>query len=126
MSPNGIFIAVLLLSATAYYLGRRRAFAVGKNQGGIRYLHSRPAYHGALTALWCGIPALIVFICWLAFEGKIITNLVIGDLPEAIRSLPPDRLNLVVNDVKNLVTGNILPCLMMILLLFEQGSNSKG
>jgi phosphate transport system permease protein len=97
-----------MLSAVAYYLGRRRAFAVAGEAGGIRYLHSRPTYYGALTALWCGIPALLLFGLWLAFEDKIITNLVIAELPDAIRNLPQDRLNLVVNDIRNLVGGNIV------------------
>ncbi|MGD8988691.1 MAG: phosphate ABC transporter permease subunit PstC [Syntrophobacterales bacterium] len=97
-----------MLSAVAYYLGRRRAFAVAGEAGGIRYLHSRPTYYGALTALWCGIPALLLFGLWLAFEDKIITNLVVAELPDAIRNLPQDRLNLVVNDIRNLVGGNIV------------------
>ncbi len=108
MTPSSTLAALLALSAVAYYLGRRRAFAVAGESGGIRHLHSRPTYYGALTALWCGIPALLLFGVWLAFEDKIITNLVIADLPEAIRSLPDNRLNLVINDVKNLVTGNIV------------------
>jgi phosphate transport system permease protein len=32
----------------------------------------------------------------------------VADLPEHIRNLGPDRLNLVVNDIKNLVAGNIV------------------
>ncbi|MGB5424366.1 MAG: phosphate ABC transporter permease subunit PstC, partial [Desulfobacterales bacterium] len=45
---------------------------------------------------------------WLAFESNIITSLVVADLPENLRSLPPDRLNLILNDIKNLVSGNIV------------------
>jgi phosphate transport system permease protein len=108
MSPATILAALLILSSAAYYLGRRKAFAVAGKAGGIRYLHSRPIYYGALTALWCGIPALLLFGLWLAFDDKIITNLVVSGLPEAIRTLPENRLNLVVNDIKNLVNGNVV------------------
>ena len=108
MSPATILAVLLILSSAAYYLGRKRAFFVAEKTGGIRYLHSRPTYYGALTALWCGIPALLLFGLWLAFEDKIITNLVVSGLPEAIRTLPENRLNLVVNDIKNLVSGNIV------------------
>jgi phosphate transport system permease protein len=108
MSPTTLLGTLLLLSAVAYYLGRKRAFAVSAPVGGISRLHSRPSYYGALTALWCGIPALIIFGFWLGFQDKIIINLVVADLPEAIRSLPENRLNLVVNDIKNLVSGNIV------------------
>ncbi len=108
MSPTTLFFVLIVLSVLGYYLGRRRSFAVASNVSGIRNLHSRPAYYGALVAIWCGIPALILFGSWLAFEDGIITNLVVRDLPEKIRSLPEARLNLVVNDVKNLVSGNIV------------------
>ena len=45
---------------------------------------------------------------WLAFESNIITQLVIADLPENLRNLPSARLNLIVNDIRNLVSGNIV------------------
>lgn len=108
MSPTTVLAALLMLSAAAFYLGRRRAFAIAGEAGGIRHLHSRPTYYGVLTALWCGIPALLIFGCWLGFEDKIITKFVIADMPDAIRNLPENRLNLVVNDIRNLVTGNIV------------------
>ena len=108
MSPTTILAALLMLSTAAFYFGRRRAFAIAGEAGGIRHLHSRPTYYGVLTALWCGIPALLMFGIWLGFQDKIITNLVIADLPDAIRNLPENRLNLVVNDIRNLVTGNIV------------------
>ncbi len=108
MSPTTVLAALLMLSAVAFYFGRRRAFSIAGEAGGIRHLHSRPIYYGVLTALWCGIPALLIFGFWLGFEDKIITNLVIADLPDAIRNLPENRLNLVVNDIRNLVTGNIV------------------
>ncbi len=107
MSPTTVLTALLALSSLAYFLGRRRALAVAGSADNIKTLHSRPTYYGALTAIWCGIPALILFGFWIAFESNIITGLVVADLPEHLRSLPPDRLNLILNDVKNLVGGNI-------------------
>ena len=101
-----ILVAVLLaLSSLAYYLGRRRAFQVA--QGPIRNLHSLPSYYGLYTAIWCGIPALLLVALWLSFEHAIITQLVVTGLPDELRALGADRLNLVVNDIKNLVSGNI-------------------
>ena len=108
MSPTTLLVTLLALSSLAYFLGRRRALAVAGSPGNIKTLHSRPTYYGALTAIWCGIPALILFGFWLAFESSIITSLVVADLPENLRSLPPDRLNLILNDIKNLVSGNIV------------------
>ncbi|SLM30765.1 high-affinity phosphate transport protein (ABC superfamily, membrane) [Desulfamplus magnetovallimortis] len=108
MNPTILLFTLLMLSAMGFYLGRQKSYAVGNKNGGVQHLHSRPTYYGSLTALWCAIPALIVFFFWLFFESSIITNLVISNLPDPIRELPPDRLNLVVNDIKNLVSGNIV------------------
>jgi phosphate transport system permease protein len=108
VSPATLIIILLALSSLAYYVGRRRAVAVGSDKIQPKQLHSRPTYYGALTAIWCGIPALLIFGFWLAFESNIITQLVISDLPAEIRNLPDARLNLIVNDIRNLVSGNIV------------------
>ena len=108
MSPATLIIVLLALSSLAYYVGRRRAVTVGGDIAQIKQLHSRPTYYGALTAIWCGIPALLIFGFWLTFESNIITQLVVADLPENIRNLPANRLNLIVNDIRNLVSGNIV------------------
>jgi phosphate transport system permease protein len=107
-SPTYTLITLCLLAMGAYALGRKKAFAVAGDRHGLINLHSRPTYYGTLTALWCAVPALIVFAFWTAFESSIITQMVIAELPENIRSMPPARLNLYINDVKNLVSGNIL------------------
>ncbi|HLC14683.1 MAG TPA: phosphate ABC transporter permease subunit PstC [Thermodesulfovibrionia bacterium] len=104
------FMVVMLLlgvSSVAYYMGWKRSLAAAKQVGGIKGLHSRPHYYGALTALWAGIPALILFGFWIVFESSIVTKLVVAELPEQIRIQPEDRLNLLVNDIRNLVDGNI-------------------
>jgi phosphate transport system permease protein len=108
MSSATLLIILLALSSVAYYVGRRRAFAVAGGAAKIKHLHSRPTYYGALTAVWCGIPALVLFAFWLAFESGIVTQLVVADLPSEIQNLPAARLNLIVNDIRNLVSGNIV------------------
>ena len=105
MTTPILIFALLLLSSFAYYFGKKRAFYVA--EGKTRNLHSLPAYYGLYTAIWCGIPALLILFIWTAFESSIITNLVVADLPAEISNQSPDRLNLVINDIKNLVSGNI-------------------
>jgi phosphate transport system permease protein len=108
MSSTALIITVLVLSALAYQLGRRKAFSLAAKSGGMKILHSRPVYYGLLTALWCAVPALLVFFVWQAAEPSIITRVLVSDLPDQIRTLPASRLNLVINDIKNLVSGNIV------------------
>ena len=108
MSATALITALLALAAVAFHLGRRRAFAVSASCGGTRHLHSLPTYYGSLTALWCALPAVIVLGAWMSFESHIVESLVVADLPAQIRALPPDRLNLVINDIRNLADGNIV------------------
>ena len=54
-----LLFTLILLSVGGYYLGRKRALAVA--DGHIRNLHSLPSFYGSYAALWCGLPALIVF-----------------------------------------------------------------
>ncbi|MGD2081939.1 MAG: phosphate ABC transporter permease subunit PstC [Chromatiales bacterium] len=107
--PQSLLILVLLgIMAAAYQVGRRRAFAVAGGQKGVPNLHSLPSYYGYFTALWAGLPALLVLAVWIALQSSVITELVIADLPPETRALPEGELNLVVNDIKNLATGNIV------------------
>ena len=101
-----LLLILLLLSSVAYYLGRNRAFRVAGDH--IRNLHSLPSFYGSYTALWCGLPALIVVTVWAVLQPGIILELVVAGLPPELRELPPDRLGLVLNDIKNLVSGNIV------------------
>ena len=106
MSAQLLIVTLLLMSSVAYFVGRKRAFSVA--QGKLRTLHSLPAYYGLYVAVWCGLPALLLLALWVSFEGTIITNLVVSDLPDEIRNLGSDHLTLVVNDIKNLVRGSIV------------------
>jgi len=108
MSGPALILVLLALSAVAFHLGRRRAFAVSAATGGTRSLHSRPNYYGSLAALWCALPALIVFGLWVSFESSVVESLVSAGLPAETRALPPARLNLVVNDIRNRAEGNIV------------------
>jgi phosphate transport system permease protein len=96
---------LLALSSVAYYLGKNRAHSVV--QGKISKLHSLPSYYGLYTAIWCGIPALILAMFWFATESNVITQLVISGLPAEVQQADAGQLNLMVNDIKNLAQGNI-------------------
>lgn len=106
MTPSILALVLLLLSSVAFYLGRHRSLRVAN--GRIRNLHSLPSHYGLYAALWCGIPALLLFGLWQAFESTVLMQLVIADLPAELRNLPESQLGLVLNDVRNLISGNIV------------------
>jgi phosphate transport system permease protein len=107
MSPLYSFVVIILLCLFSFAVGQRRTFAMAKEAGGPGKFHSRPGYYGALTAMWCGIPAFLLFAAWVLCQPTLITHLVVAELPEHIRDMPASHRNLVVNDIKNLVNGNI-------------------
>ena len=100
-----VLIAVLLvLTYAGFAVGRRRAYAVsGRNS---RNLHSLPAYYGYYVVVWCGIPAFLTVLLWLAMESTVVTSLVISALPSDMQALPPSRLSLLLNDIRNLAAGD--------------------
>lgn len=108
MSTSLLIIILLGLTAVSYQLGKNRALFLAKTPDGLPSLHSRPVYYGILTALWCGLPALFIFIIWQICEPLIVTKVLVTHLPQEIQMLPKSRLDLVLNDIKNLVNGNIV------------------
>lgn len=107
MSATTLVLVVLILSVIAYRLGRARSFSVVGGRRGQRDLHSLPSYYGLLTALWCGLPALLVVGLWMAAQDSVITRLVLAEMPPAVQALPADEVSLVLNDVRNVVAGNM-------------------
>ena len=103
MSPLSLIVVLLALSVVGFHFGRRRAFAV--SGGRSRALHSRPGYYGTYAALWCALPALAIFAAWLLVQPAVIENMVIAALPEAMRDLGPDRMSLLLNDIRNVADG---------------------
>ncbi|MFZ1413786.1 MAG: phosphate ABC transporter permease subunit PstC [Defluviicoccus sp.] len=106
MSLMALVLVLLILSSLAYYLGRKKALAAA--DGNIRRLHSLPNYYGYYVALWAGIPALAIFTLWLVLEPQIVQSLLISSLANTQQDLAPERLGLLVNDIRNLAAGNIV------------------
>lgn len=102
-----ILVATLIvLAVIGFYLGRSRAVAM--SEGRSVKLHSLPSYYGWYVAIWCAVPALAVLIGWLVFEPQILRAILIDSLPQEARDLPPERLGLLLNDIRNIVSNNVL------------------
>ena len=104
MQTLTLAVVLLLLSSFAFRLGRKRAFAVSAQAP--RSLHSLPSYYGSWVALWCGLPAFAVLIAWLVLEPTVVRELVVADLPAAMQTLPVERLDVLINEVRNAAEGH--------------------
>ena len=109
MQTSTLILVLLVLTALAYQFGRARSLRVAGGARGARRLHSLPAYYGLLTAIWCGLPALVVVLGWQALDERIIADEVISAMPGTVQELTPGELSLVLNDVRNVVAGNVGP-----------------
>jgi len=107
MTPAALLVALTLLSVGAFWIGTSRSLALVGGSRGVRNLHSLPGHYGLMTALWCALPALVVIAVWLMFQDAIIVRLVTDQLPESVRNLSDNELSLVLNDMRNLVAGNV-------------------
>jgi phosphate transport system permease protein len=105
MSLFLILTALAGLSLAGFQLGRGRARA--RAAASRRRLHSLPGYYGFYVALWCGLPALLVLFLWLAFEPMLIEQLLLASLPDELQQGPTQRLDLLMNDIRNLASGAV-------------------
>lgn len=104
---NVWIILALILAIAAYgsMHGKRRALAIAGPDPSR--LHSLPSYHGAYVALAAALPAILAFVVWMIAEGPIIESLVLSGLSAETQALSSDRLSLVLNDIRNIATGDI-------------------
>ncbi|MGE4527512.1 MAG: phosphate ABC transporter permease subunit PstC [Rhodospirillaceae bacterium] len=107
MSLSLLLLVLAVLSVISYRFGtgRARAVAPGRQQAS---LHSRPTYHGFYVALWCGLPALLIAVAWVAMQPILVKGLVLAGLPDSYSALPEARLNLIWNDIRNLALGDVV------------------
>lgn len=104
---NLILIAVLLaLMALAYQVGLKKSKAVAGVGQNSAALHSRPGYYGMLVALWCGIPAFLMFIFWSVGETSVIRHLVLSSLPaEMAIGMNEQQLNVMMRRLSQIASG---------------------
>jgi phosphate transport system permease protein len=77
-------LGLLLLAATAFWAGRRRALQLAASTG--QRLHSRPPYHGAWVALACALPGFAL----LAVEPRLALVLAALAAAAAWRRIAPE------------------------------------
>lgn len=103
MNESNLIIAIIVIVASVYLLGRNRARAIAGQ--GTR-MHSLPTHYGALLAIWTGLPALLLLLIWTLFEPAVIDRLVINQLPENIQQGTEVEIKLTLSKVYNLASSS--------------------
>ncbi len=97
-----IAIAVLVLAALGYVLGRRRALVSAENDP--RNLHSLPNYYGCNVALFTAVPSIFVLGIWMLVQPMLIETTVSGMISDT--AIPEgSSLSLVMSDVRRVADG---------------------
>ncbi|WP_349371875.1 phosphate ABC transporter permease subunit PstC [Salinarimonas sp.] len=102
---GNLILVILVLSLVAYFVGQAqgRKFVYATSVGEV---HSRPVYHGAFVAVWVGVPALLLVLIWLLFQGTIVDRLILASLPPSMTDgASPAQLSLYLTEVKNVAGG---------------------
>lgn len=103
-----LFLIILLLATAAYFIGLTKSLRIADNLGGVRNLHSLPSHYGMFALLCSIIPVLIVYFSYMMVEPSVISSMVQNSLPAQYQDLTDNRLSLVMNDIRNIVTGGIV------------------
>jgi phosphate transport system permease protein len=76
---NAAIVAALLIGLLA--LGYQAGWSRSRALAGSGRIHSRPHYHGALTALWALLPALAILAVWTLLGAGLTRAYAEGLLP---------------------------------------------
>ncbi|ENV44281.1 phosphate ABC transporter permease subunit PstC [Acinetobacter schindleri] len=104
---NLLLLGVLLaIIAVAYQIGLSRSQKLAGQGKNTAMLNSRPGYYGAMVALWCGIPAFLIFMIWNLVEPVLLEQLVLKHLPQQmVAGMDSAALSVIVDRVQALASG---------------------
>jgi len=105
MSITTLLLVALCLAFVSFVMGRQKAYAVAKANGGTRSLHSLPGHYGLMVGLWCALPALAIIVGWKVFEGPIVSSLLDSSIPQAIHAEGDKAHELYKNEIHNLAAS---------------------
>ena len=102
MNPLFLFIVLLIITSLFFAQSRHKALIMGNTHK----LNSCPRYYGLLIALWCFVPAFIIFSAWQMFDDQIMLWLLKKNLPQEMQNQSSGEISLFLNEVKNYIANN--------------------
>lgn len=95
MNTSALIFIIIGLSLISFFTARQRAVASNDD---IRF-KALPKHFGYLTALWSGLPALILIIGWAAIKPGYLHNEILSTLPESVITQSGAELDLYINQI---------------------------
>lgn len=98
MTTQILFYVLIAIALVGYLLSRKRAQAYKRRlTDDGEAMHSLPKYYGYYTAIWAGIPALLLLVVWISLENTVIDGVLKNHIPTSMHS---ENMSLILNDIK--------------------------
>lgn len=112
MNSSLLFIVLLCLTIFSYWFGKKRSLSVAGGNEHKKELTSLPEQFGLLTAMVCGIPALITLLIFNSAEQFVIEQLLTTTLPANIQALSSIDLGLYLNNIHSIASSETTQTLL--------------
>jgi phosphate transport system permease protein len=122
MNSSILFFVLLCLTLFSYWFGVQRSLKVAGGAGHKKDLTSLPQQFGLLTAMVCGLPALITLLIFNSGEHIVVEQLLISTMPVNIQSLSNVDIGLYLNNIRSIAGSETAA---NILQLLSQSSDLK-
>jgi phosphate transport system permease protein len=123
MNSSLLFIVLLSLTLFSYWFGIKRSLKVAGGAEHKKDLTCLPEQFGLLTAMVCGLPALITLLIFNSAEQLVIEQLLTKTLPTSIQALSNIDLGLYLNNIRSIASSETTQALIQIIQ--EQAGNTE-
>ncbi len=122
MNSTILFFVLLCLTLLSYWFGVQRSLKVAGGAQHKKDLTSLPQQFGLLTAMVCGLPALITLLIFNSGEHIVVEQLLTSTLPVNIQSLSNVDLGLYLNNIRSIANSETIANILQTL---NQSSDLK-
>jgi phosphate transport system permease protein len=112
MNSSFLFAVLVFLSLFSYWFGIKRSLSVAGGVDNKKSLDCLPEQFGLLTAMVCGIPALITLLIFNSVEQLVIEHILTSTLPAHIQALSSIDLGLYLNNIRSMASTETAITLM--------------
>ena len=112
MNSSVLFLVLLGLTLFSYWFGLTRSLKVAGGADHRKDLHCLPEQFGLLTAMVCGLPALITLIIFTSAEQTVIKQLLTSTLPANIQTLSSVDYGLYLNNIRSIASSETIETLL--------------
>ncbi|MBL0709874.1 MAG: phosphate ABC transporter permease subunit PstC [Colwellia sp.] len=115
MNTSLLFAVLLCLTLISYWIGIKRSLKVAGGSEHRKDLTCLPEQFGLLTALVCGLPAVITLLIFNSAEQVVIEQLLTSTLTTNIQALSSIDLGLYLNNIRSLASSETSQALLLVI-----------